>query len=112
MHRRDLPVADMHDFLRVAFFVRYAVRRAVAQGEKGESLCGKMVPAEGGDVPAEFEIEDFAPGVAIELPPLGRRETGKRRQVYVMHRKELPRMAEDFVDFGAFHGNSFSGALR
>ncbi|MNR33983.1 hypothetical protein D3C85_1517120 [compost metagenome] len=85
MHRRDLAVADVHDFFRVAFFVRHAVRRPVAQGEQGQSLSGKAIAAEGGHIPAEFEIEHFAPGVMIELPPLGRREAGKRRKVNVMH---------------------------
>jgi hypothetical protein len=39
----------------------------------------------------------------IKLMPFGWGKTGEGRQVDVVHGKELPGMAEDFIDFGAFH---------
>jgi hypothetical protein len=36
MHGCDLPVAHVHDFFRIAFGVRGAIWRTIAQGEKGE----------------------------------------------------------------------------
>src|SRR5690606_25309060 len=44
----------------------------------------------------------------VKLLPLGRREAGKRRQMHIMLREKLPRMTEDFINLGAFHGNSLS----
>jgi hypothetical protein len=31
--------------------------------------------------------------------------------MHVVHGKKLPRMAEDFIDVGAFHGDSLKTAL-
>jgi hypothetical protein len=54
MHGRDLPVAHVHDFFRIAFGVRGAIGRTVAQGEKGEPLGVKIITAESGDIPTQL----------------------------------------------------------
>ncbi|MMZ71044.1 hypothetical protein D1872_342650 [compost metagenome] len=69
----------------------------------------KVIAAERGDIPTEFQIEDLLPRLAIELPPGRRAKMSERRQMDVEAGKKVLGLLQDPVHGGTVHGTSGRG---